>query len=85
MLREIKEELRKGPTTVDEIARKLGVSKERVEDALRLLIGMGVIEEVPPTTCTMQKKGITCSFCPLRNKCGVADYRTYRLKRNRLA
>ena len=83
MLREIKEELGKGPTTADEIARKLGVSKERVEDAFRLLINMGVIEEVPPPTCSMRKKGITCSFCPLRNKCGVADYRTYRVKEKR--
>ena len=83
MLKEILDEIEKGPTSVDMLARKLGVSKERVEDALRLLVEMGVIEEVPPPTYSMQKKGITCSFCPLRNKCGVADYRTYRVKEKR--
>ena len=81
MIREIKEELEKGPTTVDELARKLGVSKERVEDALRLMVEMGIIEEVVPASCTMQKKGITCSFCPLKDKCGVVQYRTYKLKK----
>ncbi len=79
MFREIKKELGKGPTTVDEIARKLGVSKERVKDALRLMVEMEIIEEMPPHSCPT-KSSITCSFCPLKNKCGVADYRTYGLK-----
>jgi hypothetical protein len=65
---------------VDELARKLKVSKEKVEDALRLMIEMGIIEEVVPQGCSMPKKGITCSFCPLKDKCGVAEYRSYRLK-----
>ncbi len=80
MFREIKEELRKGPTTIDELARKLGVSKGRIEDALRLMVEMGTIEEIVPHECT--GKRITCSFCSVKNKCGIAEYRTYRLKEN---
>ncbi len=78
MFREIKEELRKGPTTIDELARKLGVSKGMVEDALRLMTEMGILEERYPHGCTA--KSITCSFCPVKNKCGIAEYRTYGLK-----
>ena len=79
MIREIRKYLENGPTTVDELARKLKVSKERVEDALRLMVEMQIIEELPPHSCPT-KSSISCSFCPVKNKCGVADYRTYRLK-----
>ncbi len=78
MLREIKEELNKGPTSTEGISAALGVSAERIEDALRLLINMGAIEEVPLVECGVEKS-VACLFCPLAKSCGKTGIKTYRL------
>jgi len=78
MLREIKEELNKGPTSTEGLSAALGVSAERIGDALRLLINMGIIEEVPLME-RRAKKGAACLFCPLAKSCGKTGIKTYRL------
>ena len=84
MLREIKEELGKGPTSIEALSGKFGVSRERMEDAFRLLLNLGVIEEVSLSDCEAEKS-LFCAFCPLAKSCGKSGIKTYRLKRNRLA
>lgn len=81
MLREIKEELRKGPASIDSLSIKLGISRGRVEDALRLLIQMGAIEELKPDECST--KGLICAFCPLAKSCGKSQIKIYRLRDKR--
>jgi len=78
MFREIKEELRKGPATIDSLSIKLGISRGRVEDALRLLIQMGVVEEVKLPD--LGEKGFSCIFCPFAKFCGKSKIKIYRLK-----
>lgn len=77
MLREIKEELKKGPASIDSLSRKLGISRGRVEDAFRLLIQMKVIEEVKVPDCG--EKVLSCAFCPLSKSCGKLQIKSYRL------
>ncbi|GEM_PF-929503 len=78
MLREIKEELNKGPTSTKGLSAALGVSAERIGDALRLLINMGAIEEVPLVE-RRAEKSVACLFCPLAKSCGKTGIKTYRL------
>ena len=79
MFREIKEELAKGPTNIGILSAKLGVSREQIENAFKLLVSMGIIEEVPLMVCE-PKKSPLCAFCPLAKSCGKSPIKMYRLK-----
>ncbi len=78
MLREIKKELKKGPTSTESLSAVLGVSAERIGDALGLLLNMGIIEEVPLLECRAEKS-MACLFCPLAKSCGKTGIKIYRL------
>ena len=52
-----------GKRDAGEIAKELGTSVERVEDAIQILKSLGYIEEV-------EKGSDLCSTCPLRKVCG---------------
>ncbi|RLF63581.1 MAG: hypothetical protein DRN33_03875 [Thermoplasmata archaeon] len=82
MLKEIKDELRKGPTSIETLSMKFGISKGRTEDALRLLLSIGIVEEVPLLVCQPRKSPF-CAFCPLSKSCGKPPIKMYRLKNAR--
>jgi len=79
MFREIKEELRKGPTSIEVLSGKFGVSRERMDDAFRLLLNLGVIEEVSLSDCEAEKS-LFCAFCPFAKSCEKSRIKMYRLK-----
>jgi len=79
MLKEIKGELGKGPTSIESLSTKFGISKGRTEDALILLISMGIAEEVPLLVCESRKSPF-CAFCPLSKSCGKSPIKMYRLE-----
>ncbi len=80
MLKEIKEEMRKGPTSIEALSAKFGISRGRTEDAFKLLISMGIVEEVPLLACRPGKSPF-CAFCPLSKSCGKSPIKMYRLKK----
>ena len=56
--------VREGHHTAAEIAAELGVSREEVEGAVRLLESMGYVE-----VRRLEKEKNPCSSCPLRKVC----------------
>ncbi|WP_456365024.1 DNA-binding protein [Thermococcus sp.] len=55
--------IREGRRTPQEIAKELGLRKDKVEAAIEMLKSLGYIEEV-------HKGSPACEICPLRKVCG---------------
>ncbi|AEH24616.1 DprA-like winged helix domain-containing protein [Pyrococcus yayanosii] len=60
--------LKDEPRDVNDLARRLGVSREELEGMLKILEAMGYVEEV--------KAFSSCNSCPLRSICGGGCART---------
>jgi|GEM_PF-1194174 len=74
MIRRILAELRRGPTTVGELSRKLGVEQGALEEMLRFMTRKGLIRELHP------ESGATgCAGCSSAGRCEATPVTGYEL------
>lgn len=74
MIRRILAELRRGPTTVGELSRKLGVEQGALEEMLRFMARKGLIRELH-AECVP----VGCAGCSRAGRCAASPVTGYEL------
>jgi hypothetical protein len=74
MIRQILDELKRGPTTIGELARKLEVEQGALEEMLRFMARKGLIRELHPECVPTG-----CAGCPHAGRCMASPIAGYEL------